>query len=159
MARATTVSYTVSDVDDQTTTRRFYLGSAINTIAGIETAAQSVLEALSACITGDITQVQVTLPLDPSGWTLAPSTSSSGVQDRQVGAEIILRNIDNIRASITLPTFDPDKGVAGSNVVDDQDADIAALIAAMMGTTFATAQNIEVTTFDAAFETFAGKRR
>jgi len=157
MAKPTRVTATIREAsgDLEVTTMSFYLGSSINTISSIELAAKSVLEALQACITGDVIAVSFSFPIDITGWTLAAAAGAD--TDRLVGGRIIMASADPYYAQINLPTFDLDKLGTGKDI-DMSDADLVTLEAAMQGTTLTTSQDNEVNTVASAYRTYGGKK-
>lgn len=157
MAKPTRITATIREASDdlETSTMSFYLGSSIATIASIEAAAKQVLEALQECITGDIIQVQISFPIDVSGWTLSPAIGTD--TDKLVGARLVMASADPFYAQINLPTFDLAKLGSGKDV-DQGDTEITAFLAALVGTTLTTSQDVEVNTVSAFYRTFGGKK-
>ena len=156
MAKPTTVTVTIEDNDGDTCTMSFNLGSTIDTLASIESAAQSVVEDLQAMITGTVTEVKFSKPFDLSGWTLAASGGTA--QDKLVGGRFIFVTADGIPATINAPTLDLAKVIASSKNIDQTDADVTAFIAAVLGTTAATNQDKELTAISKAYETYGGRQ-
>lgn len=156
MAKPTQVTVTIQDNDNEFATMGFFLSSATNTIAGIETAAQNMVEKIQACITGNVTQCVISYPLDISGWTLVPSPDGDDT-DKLVGARVIYRNADNFKAQINLPTFDLTKVSTPGKDVNLADPDILALNVAVVANNITTNQNQVVSTVHRFYETYGGK--
>jgi hypothetical protein len=159
MANPTTVSVRVKDNDDEYSTFEFNLGSSINTLASIEAASQQIIEDAQALMTGDVVAVQVTVPLDLTGWTLAPA--SGAAKDRLVGGRFIHTSLatPNAKKELNLPTFQVDTFVASGNLIDTSNAAVAALLASILGTTYTSNQDVELNTLVTAYETYGGKKR
>lgn len=149
-----TVKATVQDSDQESSTFQFYLD---DTIVSPETAIQNILEAADPLIDGIITDVTLSLNVDRTGWTL--KTVQTAENDRLVGGRFIFRTPEGYKTSFTLPTFDKDTYVpAGSENIDQANADVAAFLAAFIGTQTNTSQGIEVTALDQAYEVHGGKK-
>lgn len=161
MATPTKVTVTVRDnVDENDATFSFYLGSAINTIASIEAAAQAILEEASVLMTGTITKVQFTYGIDISGWTLAEAPGAD--TDRLIGGRITMSAITNpnAKARITLPTFDIATYVPSpGNDVDQSQGDVAEFIGDLQGTILVNSSDVEVGVVDSFKEVIGGKSR
>lgn len=160
MANPTLVSVTVKDNDNENTTFEFYLGSVINTLASIEAAAQSIIEDAQALMTGDVVGVAVTVPLDISGWTLVPAAGTS--KDKRVGGRFIHTSLatPNAKKELNLPTFQVDTFVSSpGNLIDTSNAAVIALLASILGTTYASNQDVELNTLITAYETYGGKKK
>jgi hypothetical protein len=156
MAKPTTVSVKILDSDGEYCSSSFNLGSSIDTLASIEAAAKAVVEDLQACITGQVTEVKFSKPLDISTWTLAPSDGDD--TDKLVGGRFIFITDDAIPSTFNLPTFDLAKVVASSKNIDQTDADVTAFLAACLGTTLTTNQDKELTSLSKAYETYGGRQ-
>jgi len=148
------VTVSVQDADGQNSKFSFYIGSIVSDPTA---AIQGIVEDADALIAGVIQGVSITTPIDLVGLTL--KTAESAQNDRAIGGYFSLRNANNFRASMTLPTFRNDLYVpAGSENIDLTDTAVAAFLAGLQGTTLTTNQDQEVNTVDQAYETFAGKR-
>lgn len=162
MAVPTRVTVTVKDnVDLNDITFSFFIASSINTLAGIEGAAQAVIEEASVLMTGTVTKVQFTVGVDISGWTL---TEAPGADvDRLIGGRFSVSAVanPNSRAIITLPTFDIATYVpAPGNDIDQAQADVAAFIADLFAAgTVANSSDIDMDFVDSAKEVHGGKSR
>ena len=157
MAKPTKVQVKIQEASDdqEITTMSFYLGSTIATIVSIEAAAKQVVEALQEIITGDVIEVRFSYPIDTSGWTLTPAIGTD--TDRLVSARLVMASADPFYAQLNFPTFDLAKLGTGKDV-DQGDVEVAALLAALVGTTLATSQDQEVNTVSAFYRTFGGKK-
>lgn len=159
MAKPTRLQVVVQEAtaDGEESRMSFNIGSSIDTLSSIEIAAKSVIEALQAIVTGTVVAVSFSKPIDISGWTLAPS---DGVDtDKLVGARLIMASADPFYAQLNFPTFDLAKlEAAGSKNVDQTDADVIALLAALQGTTLTTNQDQEVDTVDQFYRTYGSKK-
>jgi hypothetical protein len=147
-------------MDNDEATFSFNLGSAIDTLASIETAAQSVLEDAAKLMTGDITKVAVTIPLDISGWTLVPAVGAP--TDRLVGGRAVFGTTSNpnVKVEINLPTFDTETFVpTPGNEVNQAAQAVIDFYAACQGTTLTNSSDIEVSLLRSFKETFGGKSR
>lgn len=160
MAKPTRITVKIRETggDQEETRMSFYLGSSINTLAGIETAAQLVIEGLQACITGQVYEAAMSLSFDTSGWTLTPTGGTA--TDRLVGARLVLASDEPFYAQINLPTFDLAKlTAAGEKTVNQSDTDIAAFLAAVTtGTVITTNEDNEVSDIVSFLRTFGGRK-
>jgi hypothetical protein len=159
MANPTRVNMTMFDDDQDSVQWGFWLPSSLNTIVGIEAAAQGVIEAAVPLMTGIPGQVQITYTLDTSGWTLTPSVAAD--QDRLVGARFIYRSsvTPNAKTEVNLPTFDKTTFTSPpGNEVDLTNASVIALLAEFV-TNISTNQDHDVSVLVSAKETYGGKSR
>lgn len=149
-----TVSVQVRDSDGEVSSFSFYLDSTVTTPL---TPITSILEAIDPLIDGVIISASMAESIDLTGMTL--KSAESAANDRLIGGRFIFRTPEGYRTSLTLPTFDKATYVpAGSENIDTANADVAAFLAAFLGTTTNTAQGIEVTALDLAYEVHGGKR-
>lgn len=162
MGIPTRVTVTVKDnVDEDDATFSFLISSTINTLAGIEGAAQVVIEEAATLITGTITKVAFVVGVDISGWTLAEAPGAD--TDRLIAGRITLSAVanPNSKAIISLPTFDIATYVpVPGNDVDQAQADVAAFIADLFaGGSVTNASDIDMDFVDSFKETHGGKSR
>lgn len=160
MANPTKITFTVQDNDSETSQGGFYLGSTIDTLASIGTAAQSVMEAIAPLMTGTITEVKFSKALDTAAWTLTPAVGAA--TDRLVGGRFIHQSsvTPNAKKSLNLPTFDVATFVsAGSKNIDTSNPTVAAALAAIIGTTYTNSSDVELDTLVSATETYGNKSR
>ncbi len=162
MAVPTRVNVTVKDnVDENDSTFSFFIASSINTLAGIEGAAQAVIEEASVLMTGTVSKVQYTIGADISGWTLAEAPGAD--TDRLIGGRFSISAVanPNSRAIITLPTFDIATYVpVPGNDIDQAQVDVAAFIADLFAAgTVANSSDIDMDFVDSAKEVHGGKSR
>lgn len=162
MAIPTRVTVTVKDnVDENEATFSFFIASSINTLAGIEGAAQAVIEEAATLMTGTVTKVTFVVGLDISGWTLAEAPGAD--TDRLIAGRIAISAVanPNSRAIISLPTFDIATYVpVPGNDVDQAQADVAAFIADLFaGGSVANSSDIDMDFVDSFKETHGGKSR
>lgn len=142
------------DSDGEVSTWQFYLDSTVSTP---ETPIQDIVEKADLLLDGVVIDVSMTESLDKSGWTL--KSTESAPNDRLVGGRFIFITPEGYKTSFTLPTFDKATYVpAGSENIDQADADVSAFLAAVLGTTTNTAQGVEITAVDQAYEVHGGKR-
>ena len=158
----TRVTVTVKDnIDENDATFSFYIKSTINTLAGIEGAAQVVIEEVATLITGTITKVVYAIGQDISGWTLTEAPGAD--TDRLIGGRISVSAVanPNSRAVITLPTFDIATYVpVPGNDVDQAQADVAAFIADLFaGGSNSNSSDVTMDFVDSFKETHGGKSR
>lgn len=162
MAVPTRVTVTVKDnVDENDATFSFFIRSTINTLAGIEGAAQVVIEEAATLMTGTITKVVYNVGQDISGWTLVEGPGAD--TDRLIGGRISVSAVANplSKAIITLPTFDIATYVpVPGNDVDQAQADVAAFIADLFaGGSLSSSSDLDMDFVDSFKETHGGKSR
>ncbi len=158
----TRVTVTVKDnVDENDATFSFFISSAINTLAGIQGAAQAVVEEVQTLITGTISKVSFLIGADISGYTLVEAPGAD--TDRLIGGRFSISAVanPNSRAIIPLPTFDIATYVpAPGNDIDQAQADVAAFIADLFAAGSVTnSSDIDMDFVDSAKETHGGKSR
>lgn len=160
MANPTQVTVKVFDNDNLPAFFDFYLGSSVNTLAAINTAAQALIEDIAPLITGDIMQVTITKTLDITGWTLTPSSGQA--QDRLVGGRFLHTSLatPNAKKELTLPTFDVEAfTVSGTNLIDITNVTVAAFLAEVVSQVYSSNQDVELNTLLKYYETYGGKSR
>lgn len=160
MANPTQVTVKVFDNDNLPAFFDFYLGSSVNTLAAINTAAQALIEDIAPLITGDIMQVTITKTLDITGWTLTPSSGQA--QDRLVGGRFLHTSLatPNAKKELTLPTFDVEAfTVSGTNLIDITNVTVAAFLAQVVSQVYSSNQDVELNTLLKYYETYGGKSR
>lgn len=151
------VQATVTDSDNKSSSFSFFLDDALD-VAAATAAAKSIIEAADPLFDGIVTGVTMALAVDTTGWTLKSATT--GENDRLIGGKFVFAGAGNVgRKSLTLPSFENDTYVPpGSENIDQSDPDIAAFLAAFLGTSTTTNQGIELLTTVEAVETFGGKK-
>ena len=162
MATPTRVVVTVLDnVDQNKSTFSFFISSTINTLAGIQGAAQAVIEEAQTLMTGTVSKVQATIGLDISGYTLVEAPG--GDTDRLIAGRIAISAVSNpnSKAVISLPTFDIVTYVpVPGNDVDQAQADVAAFIADLFASgSVSNSSDIDMDFVDSFKETHGGKSR
>jgi hypothetical protein len=156
MAAPTKIIVTIQDDDNELTHMSFFLASSVNTLAGILAAVEPVVEGIAACITGTITEVSFTKPIDTTGWTLTPSLGVS--TDRLYGGRFIWRTADNAYATVNLPTLDGAKVQDPGEDIDLTDLDIDAFHDAFLAESTVTSQDVALTALVKAYETHGGRK-
>jgi len=153
------VTVSVQDQDQETGSFSFYLDDAL-TGASRDTAIQSIVEAADVLIDGIVTGVTVAAQADTTGWTL--KSSVDGSNDKLIGGRFIFTGTGNVgKAQLTLPSFENDNVLyvpAGSENIDTTDTDVAAFLAAFVGTSTVTNQGVEIAAISQAYEVFGNKR-
>ena len=162
MAVPTRVVVTVKDnVDQNNASFQFFISSSINTLAGIQGAAQAVIEEIATLITGTISKVAFTIGADISGYTLVEAPGAD--VDRLIGGRFSISAVanPNSRAIITLPTFDIATYVpAPGNDIDQAQIDVAAFIADLFAAgSVVNSSDIDMDFVDSAKEVHGGKSR
>lgn len=158
MANPTQVTVKVFDDDNKPAYFDFYLGSSVNTLAAINTAAQAIVEDAAPLMTGDIMQVTITKTLDITGWTLTPATGTT--KNRMVGGRFMHTSLatPNAKKELTLPTFQVDQFcVAGTHLIDIADATVSAFLATIVAQVYSSNQDVELNTLWKYYETYGGK--
>ncbi len=158
----TRVTVTVKDnIDENDATFSFFISSSINTLAGIQGAAQAVVEEVQTLITGTISKVQFLIGADISGYTLVEAPGAD--VDRLIGGRFSISAVanPNSRAIITLPTFDIATYVpVPGNDIDQAHVDVAAFIADLFAAgSVVNSSDIDMDFVDSAKETHGGKSR
>lgn len=157
MARPTQVTVTVRDLDGDTAQWGFFVGSGQATLAAILAQVEPVVEAAALLMTGVIEQVQLTIPVNISGYTLTPSAGQD--QDRRVGGRFVFKTADNDKAQINLPSFDIETYVpTPGSLIDTTDANVSNFIVAVGTSAIATNQDKDLTALATAYETYGGKK-
>ena len=162
MAIPTRVTVTVKDnIDENEATFSFLISSTINTLAGINGAAQAILEEASVLMTGTIVKVTFVVGVDISAWVLLEAPGAD--TDRLIAGRISLsaQANPNSRAVISLPTFDIATYVpVPGNDINQGQIDVAAFIADLFAAgSVANASDINMDVVDSFKETHGGKSR
>lgn len=158
MANPTAVTVKVFDDDNKPGYFDFYIGSSVNTLAAINTAAQAIIEDAAPLMTGDIMQVTITKTLDITGWTLTPATGTT--KNRMVGGRFMHTSLatPNAKKEMTLPTFQVDDFcIPGSHLIDITNATVSAFLATLVAQVYASNQDVELNTLWKFYETYGGK--
>jgi hypothetical protein len=149
-----TVKVSVQDSDGESSSFSFYLD---DTVTDPAVTAQAIIEDADVLMNGFITGVGITQDVSLAGWTI--KTAQAAANDRLVGGRFIWRTPEGYRTSFTLPTFDNATYVpAGSENIDQANADVTAFLATFLGQQTNTSQGIEVTAIEAAYEVHGGKK-
>jgi len=156
MAAPTRIMVTIEDDDNERTTMSFNIASSVNTLAAILAEIEPVVEAIQACITGDVVEVSFTKPVDISGYSLTPSQGVS--TDKLYGGRFIWRSADGYLATVNLPTLDKAKVTDPGEDIDLADLDIDAFHDAFLAATTTTNQDAALTALSKAYETHGGRK-
>lgn len=155
MADVWDVTVSVRDIDGDPSTWGFYLDTALAP-AAVATAAEAIIEAADVLNGGVVTGVRATLVIDTTGWTLKSTATD---YDRRQGGRFFFNAANGQKPFITLPTFRQGVYVpAGSENIDKTDTEVAAFLAALLGTSSVSNVGSELLTSGEAYETFGGKR-
>lgn len=123
------VIYSFRDAKGETSTTEINLPTSV-TLADVGIFAGQMALLINPLITGVITRIGIawTIAL-PAGLRAAPVAGS----DIEEGGKFQFRTVNNFYTRSRIPTFDEAKIVAGTNEIDQTDADVAAFVTAMVG--------------------------
>lgn len=125
---ALSILYSFLDSKGQTSTCEINIPTA-TTLASATAFAQSVATLLNNVVTGVITRVGIVLSVSLPGGIRTAALANSDVEE---GAKFQFNTASGFRTGFRIPTFDETKIASNSRAVDLEDADVAALVNAIV---------------------------